>query len=67
MLVEPNVDSNLRLIASALKRLPTCHACTVEGQQHDCQSITARWLGREILKTLDRPGWTTNNLTSKDA
>lgn len=55
-------DDNLRLIAKALKQLPTCHACVVESQQHDCECITARWLGREILRTLDRPGWVTKKL-----
>ena len=55
-------DENLRRIAEYLKRLPTCHACVVEGQERECECISARWAGREILKTLDRDEWITKAL-----
>jgi hypothetical protein len=55
-------DQNLRKIAGCLKRLPSCHACVVEGQERYCECINARWAGREILRTLDRENWTTKAL-----
>lgn len=55
-------DANLRRIAEYLKRLPSCHACRIEGQERYCECISARWAGREILRTLDREGWTTKAL-----
>ena len=50
---------NLIRIASFLKRLPSCHACVVEFQEHNCQCISARWAGREIIKTIERYEWVT--------
>lgn len=59
-------EINLRRIAEYLKRLPLCHACVVEGQQHDCMCIESRFMGREILRTLDRDGWETRFLIPED-
>lgn len=63
--IDDSVRQNLQLIADFLKKMPFCHACVVEGQEHNCVTIHARWAGREILKTLERPGWTTNALKKK--
>ena len=63
--INKTADANLRLIADYLKHFPMCHACVVEGQERYCESINAQWAGREILRTLDRPGWVTQALIPK--
>lgn len=55
-------QTNLRKIATYLKGMQPCHACVVEGQQHECMNINAKWAGREILRTLDRDRWNSSDL-----
>jgi hypothetical protein len=58
-------ERELRKLAKFLKTMPFCPACQVESQEHTCESISARWAGRELLRILDRPGWVTQNLEPK--
>lgn len=61
-LFESRKDRQLRKVAEYLKHFPSCWACQVENQEDTCESIQARWAGREILRILDRPGWITKAL-----
>lgn len=45
---------NFEDIAIRLKRLPSCMACQVESQEHNCESIEARRLGRRVWRLLLR-------------
>lgn len=41
-----------REIAEKLKRVETCSACEIEGQQHTCMVRDVRWCGRELARQL---------------
>lgn len=41
-------------IVHRLKKLPTCMACDIEGQQHDCFSLVANKIGRRLKRLVTR-------------
>lgn len=45
---------NIQEIANLLKKLDTCHACQVEGQERNCESLIARKIGRRLNRLIFR-------------
>ena len=52
LLAEEGAD--MEEIARALKQLPVCGACLIEGVAHGCESLDARRLGRRLDRLLKR-------------
>jgi len=52
----PDVVEQLQKVAATLKKVETCMACDVEAQAATCNTRTARWGGREILRILSQLG-----------
>jgi hypothetical protein len=52
--INEETGGDIQEISDMLKATETCHACVVEGQEHTCESIGTKKLGRRLMRLIER-------------
>ena len=52
--IESETGAEVKEIAEKLKKSDFCSACVIEGQQHNCEALATRKLGRRLLRLVGR-------------
>jgi hypothetical protein len=52
--IQSESGADIEDIATRLKQLPICGACSIESQESSCNCLVARQLGRRLNRLIDR-------------
>ncbi len=55
--LKQDTGANILDIATQLKKMEVCAACSIEGQERSCYSLLARKLGRRLYRLLLRANY----------